>query len=70
VNTYCVLADIIAAGLHVPVTPFTDVPGNAGRFAEPQNGPIGLNIGVKFGLMAMVSEAEVVQAEATVGVNE
>ena len=39
-------AVLIAAGLHVPVMPFVEVPGNAPGAAPTQYGPKAANAGV------------------------
>jgi len=49
VNVYVPDAVLLTvAGLHVPVTPLSDVVGNAGGVDPAQIGPIGVNCGVAF----------------------
>lgn len=46
VNVYVVVLVLLIAGLHVPVTLFKDIVGNAGIVAPEQYGPTALNEGV------------------------
>ena len=47
------------AGLHVPLTPFTDVAGRSGIEAPVQYGPAALNSGTVFGVIVIVRVAVV-----------
>ena len=64
------VAVLFIAGLHVPVIAgmFVELVGSAGIVAPEQYGPTGANVGVTFGVMLIVSEAEVAHCPA-VGVN-
>jgi hypothetical protein len=55
VKVYVVVAVLLIAGVHAPVMPLVDVVGNAGIEAPLQNGPTAANVGVKFGVMVIVS---------------
>ena len=46
VNVYVVVVVLLIAGLHVPVTLFKDIVGNAGIVAPEQYGPTAFNEGV------------------------
>ena len=53
VNVYVIVpaeAVLIADGLHVPVMPFVEVPGNAPGVAPTQYGPKAANVGVTLAL--------------------
>ena len=62
------VAVLIVAGLHVPVIPLLDVPGNAGALEFWQSGPIAENVGVTCGSTVMVNVAVVAHCPAA-GVN-
>lgn len=46
-------AVLIVAGLHVPVTPFVDVVGNAGAVLFWHSGPICVNVGAATEVITM-----------------
>ena len=54
-----VVAVLLIAGAHVPVIPSIDEVGRAGIVAPEQKEPTGANVGVTFGVMVIVSVAEV-----------
>lgn len=68
VNVYVVVAVLLIAGLHVPVTPLLDVVGNAASAAPEQIGATWVKTGVVLGLTVIVILAVVAQAPAA-GVN-
>ena len=58
---------LTTAGLHVPVIPLVDVPGNVGAVEPEQNAGIAANVGVTFGV-TVTSRVVVVAHCPTAGV--
>jgi hypothetical protein len=67
---YVVVAVLLIAGDHAPVigVVFVELVGKAGIVAPEQNGPTAANVGVTFGVMAMLNVVVVAHCPA-VGVN-